>query len=195
MMTGLHPGTPDHLQLGAGMFLKNFSTEGIATAAILRQRLREAVQEGSKVMGATRGGGTFVCKPLLRFLEADGVRSPFVGGTVNDGWVVKLTGTLLEITPENMAAALPGAKVTSSGAMTVVEARCELRDSDYIPHLCWVGDTARGAVLIELTGALNVKGAAFTFRDKREGELPFEFQAHAETPDQETAPCRVLFFK
>lgn len=193
MITGFHQGTPERLQLGAGIFLKNFSLDGISSAQVLKQKIAQAVQEGSCVMGATRGGGMFSCAPMLRSMEADGLRAPFVGSTVNDGWIVKLKGTLLEITPENIASALACATVSHNGNLTVVQARNELTQDDYIPRLCWIGDTAKGAVLIELTGAVNLRGVAFTFHDRREGELPFEFQAHAEACDQDTAPFRMLF--
>lgn len=195
MLTGLHTATPERLQLGAGVFLRNFSLDGAESAAQLKKRIAAAIVSDSGVMGATRGGGTFTCTPMLRSIEADGVRTPFVGGTVNDGWQVRLTGTLLEVTPDNVASLLLCADVTRSGNVTTVEAREDIAEGDYIPHLCWVGDTARGLVAIELTGVLNRRGAVFTFRDKGEGELPFEFQAHAEDLQQEKAPFRVVFFQ
>ena len=194
MLTGMHSGTPERLQLGAGVFLKDFDFDGATGAADLVARAEEAVRTGRGLLGATRGGGSFIYRPLLRSLEADGVRTPFVGSTVIDGWDVRLTGTLLEITPENFARALVCADVTATGGVTVVQAREALTEADYLPRICWIGSTSRGAVLIELTGVLNVKGAAFTFRDRGEGELPFEFRAHAVEPGQDTAPFRIVFF-
>lgn len=193
MMTGMHSATPERLQLGAGVFLKNLDLNGVSTAAGARQRAAAAIAADSGVLGVTRGGGTFRAEPQLRSIEADGVRTPFVGGTVLDGWDVRMTGTLLEITPANFADALLCAEVTASGGMTTLTARETLEEEDYIPRLCWIGDTSRGLMLIELTGVLNVKGAVFTFRDRGEGELPFEFRAHAEEPEQDTAPFRVVF--
>ena len=77
---------------------------------------------------------------------------------------------------------------------TLVEGN-RIEDTDYIPRLCWVGDTSRGFVLIELTQALNLSGANFTFTDKGEGTLPFEFQAHLASGDDDGyAPFRILFF-
>lgn len=193
MMTGMHSATPERLQLGAGVFLKNLDLTGVSSAVALRQRVAAAIAADSGVLGATRGGGTFRAVPQLRSIEADGAGTPFVGGTVLDGWDVRMTGTLLEITPANFADALVCAEVTTSGGMTTLRAWESLEDEDYIPQLCWIGDTARGLMLIELTGVLNVKGAAFTFRDRGEGELPFEFRAHADDAEQETAPFRVVF--
>lgn len=196
MITGLNPATFEHLQLGAGLFLRDFDTSGAATADALRLRIVDAIEHERGVVGATRGGGSFQCTPSLRSVEADGMRAPFVGGTVNDGWSVKLTGTMLEITPQSFASALISADVETTGSVTTVRARTAIAETDYIPRLCWIGDTSRGLVLIELTGALNRKGAAFTFTDKGEGTLPFEFEAHqADMLEQDYAPFRIVFFE
>ena len=118
-----------------------------------------------------------------------------MGATVNDGWTVKLTGTMLELTPQRFADALACAQVDVQGHRTTLTLRTELSPEDHIPTLCWVGDTAQGALLIELTDALNMTGATLTFTDQGEGTLPFEFQAHQSAPGAEdTAPCRILFF-
>ncbi|MBE5804932.1 MAG: hypothetical protein E7316_10535 [Clostridiales bacterium] len=194
MTTGLTPSTFENLQLNAGLFLRGFDFSSAASAAQLRLLVADAIAEGSCVIGATRGGGTFQCTPSLRSIEADGLRSPSIGSTVNDGWTVKLSGTMLEITPENFAAALICADVETSGSITTIRARSEITEEDYIPTLCWIGDTSRGFVLIELTNALNMKGAAFTFTDKGEGTLPFEFQAHQAAGEEDYAPFRVIFF-
>ncbi len=195
MITGLNPATFEKLQLNAGLFLRDFDFSSATTAARLRTLLAAAVSDGSCIIGATRGGGTFQCTPSLRSIEADGLRSPTVGSTVNDGWTVKLSGTMLEITPENFAAALICADVDKKGSLTTLRVRTQVTEEDYIPRLCWIGDTSRGFVLIELTNALNMKGAAFTFTDKGEGTLPFEFQAHQSPEEDEAyAPFRVVFF-
>lgn len=195
MTTGLNPATFENLQLNAGLFLRGFDFSSAASAAQLRLLVADAITEGSCIIGATRGGGTFQCTPSLRAIEADGLRTPFIGSTVNDGWTVKLTGTMLEITPENFASALICADVETTGSITTIRARTEIADTDYIPSLCWIGDTSRGFVLIELTNALNMKGAAFTFTDQGEGTLPFEFQAHQSTAEgQGYAPFRIVFF-
>ena len=78
---------------------------------------------------------------------------------------------------------------------TTLRLRNGIAPEDHIPSLCWVGDTSRGFVLISLDNALGMKGAAFTFADKGEGTLPFEFQAHQDSAaDQAFAPCRIVFF-
>ena len=195
MITGLHEGSFENLQLGSGMFLANFDPDTAADADELYGLIITALQEKRGTIGATNGGGTFKCVPKLRSLEADGLRGPTRGAMVNDGWTVKLTGTILEVTPDNFGLVLVSPTITRAPSMTTVEVRTDLADSDYLDRLCWVGDTARGYVLIELLGALNTNGAALTFRDHGEGTLPFSFQAHAlSCEDQEQAPFRMVYF-
>lgn len=195
MMTGLRPETFQNLQLNAGVFLKNFDHSTYADADALEEAILSALEAETDVIGATVGDGSFQCTPTIRQIEANGMRYPIKGSTVNDAWTVKLTGTMKEVTPENFAAALMCADVTRSGSRTTVKVRTDIRDDDYIDRFCWVGDTSKGLVLIALENALNLTGANFTFTDKGEGSLPFEFQAHAkDLKSMEYAPCEIVFF-
>lgn len=199
MITGLRPQTFEKLQLNAGLFLQGFDYSKATSAETLKTAIASFIEAGEGVIGATKGGGTFVCTPEIRNFEADGMRSPFVGSTINDGWTVKLTGTMLEMTPENFAKSLMSADVQAVDGKTGVKKvriRTDIKKSDYIPKMCWIGDTSKGFALIELDNVLNISGATFTFTDKGEGTIPFEFQAHqSSVTDAEYAPCSILFFE
>ena len=197
MITGLRPETFENLQTNAGAFLKNFDWSQYTTVEELEDAIIEALEAAKEILGATIGGGSFQCTPTIRNIEADGMRYPIVGSTVNDMWTVKLTGTMKECRPENFKDALICAdmETNEAGTITKIKVRTDVRESDYIPSLCWVGDTSRGFVLIDLKNALNLTGAKFTFTDKGEGTLPFEFQAHAkDLTDMEYAPVEIVFF-
>ena len=196
MVTGLRPETFMNLQLNAGVFLKNFDYSAFTGPAELEEAILAALEAGDNILGATQGGGTFQCTPTIRQIEADGMRYPIVGSTVNDMWTVKLTGTMKEITPGTFKDALAAADMTTDGSVTTLKVRTDILDTDYIHNLCWVGDTSdRGFVLINLDNVINLTGANFTFTDKGEGTLPFEFQAHhKELKDMQYAPCEVVFF-
>lgn len=195
MTTGLTTKTFENLQLNAGVFLTDFDFSSATDVTTLKTKLAAAITAGTGLLGATRGGGSFECTPSTRTIEADGMRYPFKGSTVNDMWTIKLKTTLLEATPENFKHALMCADISGDGNVKTLKIRTDIADTDYIPKLCWVGDTSKGYVLIELTNALNLTGATFTFSDKGEGTLPVEFQAHAASlEDQEHAPCQVVFF-
>lgn len=195
MVTGLRAETFEKLQLNAGVFLTNFDYSTATDAATLKALIATAIEGGQGVLGATRGGGSFECTPETRTVEADGMRYPFKGSTVNDLWTIKLKTTLLETTPENFAHALMCADVDTEGGKTTVRVRTSIEDADYINSVCWIGDTSKGYVLIKLDNALNLTGATFTFTDKGEGTLPVEFQAHnASLEDQDHAPFEIVFF-
>ncbi len=192
MTTGLTPQTFENLQLNAGCFVAGVDISSITSVSALKTALTAAMEDPEKWLGATRGGGTYQCTPSIRNIEADGKRSEFVGSSVNDGWTVRLSTTLLEATPENFKRALLSADVTTTGSLTTIKPRTAIKPEDYIPKLAWVGDTAYGLTVIELDNVLNLAGATFTFTDKGEGTIPVEFTAHqADLTNQEYAPCRV----
>ena len=195
MITGLRPATFENLQLNAGCFLFDFDVESYTDAATLEDGILAALEDGTNIMGATIGDGTFVAEPELRDIEANGMRYAVVGSTVIDSWSCRLTGTMKEVTPENFKRALIACDSIKTGSVTKLTIRSEIKEEDYIPKLCWVGDTSKGFVLIELDNALNTTGMTFTFTDKGEGSVPFEFKAHvAELSKQNEAPCRIYFF-
>lgn len=196
MITSLRPETFENLQLNAGVFLVNFDASTYTDAATLEDGILAALEQGDSILGATIGGGTFNATPSIRTIEADGMRYPVIGSTVNDMWTVKLNTTLKEVTPANFQRALISCDMdTSKENVTVLTVRTDIEEKDYIPKLCWVGDTSKGFVMIELDNALNLAGASFTFTDKGEGTIPVEFQAHVSELDQmDKAPFRVYFF-
>lgn len=195
MITGIHNATFDNLQLNAGAFLRDFDHTKYKGVDELKAAIAALLESNDgTLLGMTQGGGTFQCSPTIRNIEGDGLRAPFIGSTVNDGWTVKLTGTLKEITPGNLKDALLSADHETVGQVTTVKVRTSIKKDDYISSMVWVGDTARGMMLIALKNVLNIAGATFTFTDKGEGTIPFEFQAHQDDAvNQEFAPCEVVF--
>ena len=193
MITGLSNLTFKRLQLNAGAFLTGFDYSAATDAEQLRAALDAALADETKCLGATRGGGTFECTPEVRNIEADGKRYEFVGSTVFDSWTVRMTGTLLEIKPENWQRVIAAADVSGGAGKRTIRARTDLLEKDYIDRLVWVGDTSEGYLLIALKNALNTSGATLTFTDKGEGTLPFEFHAHQDSvDDMEYAPFVII---
>lgn len=195
MITSLRPETFDNLQLNAGVFLFNFDANTYTTTTALEDAVLAALEAGTDIMGATIGGGSFNATPSIRQIEADGMRYPIVGSTVNDMWTVNLSTTMKEVNPENFQRALMTCDMTKEGNVTKLEVRTDIKPEDYIPRCSWVGDTSRGFVLIELDNVLNIAGAAFTFTDRGEGQIPVEFQAHVgDLSKMDKAPFRIWFF-
>ena len=197
MTTGLRASTIENLQLNAGMFLANFDYSTATDAATLGALLKTEREKtsGSALIGATRGGGTFVCTPNTRSIEADGKREEWKGSSVNDGWTIKLTTTLLEINADNLKRSFGTADVTDTEKKHTIKIRTDIKDADYIDSLVWVGDTSKGYVLIAIKNALNTAGATLTWTDKGEGTIPVEFTAHQDGLETDGyAPCEVIFF-
>lgn len=197
MTTGLRASTFENLQLNAGMFLANFDYSTATDAATLGALLKTEREKtsGSALIGATRGGGTFVCTPNTRSIEADGKREEWKGSSVNDGWTIKLTTTLLEINATNLKRSFGTADVTDTEKKHTINIRTDIKDADYIDSLVWVGDTSKGYVLIAIKNALNTAGATLTWTDKGEGTIPVEFTAHQDGLETDGyAPCEVIFF-
>lgn len=197
MTTGLRASTFENLQLNAGMFLANFDYSTATDAATLGALLKTEREKtsGSALIGATRGGGTFVCTPNTRSIEADGKREEWKGSSVNDGWTIKLTTTLLEINATNLKRSFGTADVTDVEKKHTIKIRTDIKDADYIKSLVWVGDTSKGYVLIAIKNALNTAGATLTWTDKGEGTIPVEFTAHQDGLETDGyAPCEVIFF-
>lgn len=197
MTTGLRASTFENLQLNAGMFLANFDYSIATDAATLGALLKTEREKtsGSALIGATRGGGTFVCTPNTRSIEADGKREEWKGSSVNDGWTIKLTTTLLEINATNLKRSFGTADVTDTEKKHTIKMRTDIKDADYIDSLVWVGDTSKGYVLIAIKNALNTAGATLTWTDKGEGTIPVEFTAHQDGLETDGyAPCEVIFF-
>lgn len=199
-VTAVRPQTFENLQLNAGAVLKNFDASTYTDYSTLKEALFAAIKDGTKALGATRGGGTFTATPTMRSIEADGKRYEFKGSTVIDAWDIKLTATLMEITPDNFTLSLGTAEKTEDktftvGKKTTIKLRTSIKDEDYIQNLVWFGNTSKGFVAITLDNALNSTGVTLTFSDKGEGTIPVEFHAYQDTVENnEYAPCAIYFF-
>ena len=196
-LSALREATFDNLQLNVGLFLKNFKTtaDAATNASALLTAIAAAISAGTKLLGATRGGGSFTVSRETRTPDVDGLRYRWKGGTFVDSADPQLSTTLVETTPENFAAAL-GGTVSTSGSKTTVRMPTALTDSAYLDDLCWVGELADGKmVMICLYNALNTADFTFTFQDKGEGSYGVEFHACQETfDDYDYAPFEVVWF-
>lgn len=196
-LSALREDTFKNLQLNVGLFLKNFKTTAVAAtdASALLTAILGAISAGTKLLGATRGGGTFSVSREMRDPEVDGLRYRYKGGSFVDSADPQLSTTLVEATPENFATAL-GGSISTSGKLTFVTMPTALSDSAYLDDLCWVGDLADGRlVMICLYNALNTADFTFTFQDKGEGALSVEFHGCQEGfADYDNAPFEVVFF-
>lgn len=185
-----------NLQLNAGIFLVDFDYASATDAASLKTAITTAITAGTNILGVTRGGGSFTVTRDARTPDVDGMRYPFVGSDFVDSADAYLSGTLLEVTPENFKRLLATGDTVTSGKKTTVTMHTAVTAEDYIDSLCWVGDLSDGRlVLIELDNAFNTADFSMTFTDKNEGTMTFEFHARQDDVlDYDNAPFRVVFF-
>lgn len=196
-VTGLRATSLQNLVLNEGAFLVGFDWTAANTAAALEDALEAALQDETKLLGATNGGGVFNCVPETRQIEIDGIRGMVKGVTRVDSWNVSLNGTLKELKPATIAKLAMCADVDDSIAnITKITVRSDIKDSDYIPKLCWVGSTPQGYILIGMTDVLNTAGIVMTFQDKNEANIPFTFISHSNSlTGDEKLPVDIIILK
>ena len=194
--TPLRAETYKNLQLNAGVMLVNCDLDEYDDAEELKAALTDLIADGSTLLGATRGGGTYVVTREMRNVEADGVRANFKGGTIVDGGDVYMSTTLIEQTPEHMKSVIGNADIDDTKPNHIkIKIRLAVDDDDYIQTVVWVGDTSEGFMAIELYNALNTADITFTWADKNEGTVTVEFHAHQEGVDMtEYLPTVLHYF-
>ena len=198
LTTALRSETFENLQLNAGIVLANFDLSTVADATALAELIAEKLQTPDETMlGATRGGGSFVVSKEIREPDIDGRRYSFKGGRFVDSSDARLTTTLVEITPGNIVRTLAAGEASTSGKKTTIVMHTAIQNTDYLTNVVWIGDLADGRlVAIELLNALNTGDFTFTYTDKGEGTLAVEFHAHQEhVEDYDQAPFRVIYFE
>ena len=201
--TGLTAGSFNNIQLNAGCFVINGDLSSIANAtalgtaiANLKAGTSSALGTGAKLLGATRGGGSFKVTRDARTVDADGKRYGFKGDTFVDSVDAMLSTTMLEITLERIQYALPGAAITGSSPKRTLKLKTAIATTDYLTNIIWIGDTASGQLIaIKLDNALNQNDLELTFVDKGEGTIAVEFHAKQSTVDDyDYAPFEVVEF-
>lgn len=200
-VTGLRNDTPMNMQLDAGLFVTGFTPgDTVKTAEAFLSALQTFITTGTGLMGATRGGGTFVAQPTIREPEIDGKRGRVKNAMKADNWDIRLTGTLIEITPSNWKLVLPGADVAAPSATgdkhTKITLRTVFSGTDYIPKVSWISLLGDGTyMMITIENAINIDGTTLTFLDKNEGTLPFNFAATmAQLTGNTTLPFSIDYY-
>ena len=198
MVTGLRSVSFENLVLNEGAFIMGLKPSTYNTYSALVEAIEaELGATSTNILGATSGGGTFVCAPETRTIEIDGLRGLLKGASQIDSWDVRLTGTLKEIRPEVFAKLCIGGTVDSTVAgVKKITVHSDIKNDDYIADMCWVGSTSKGMMLIHLTNVLNTVGVTMTFQDKGEATVPFEFVAHNENATGDAnIPCDIYFLE
>ena len=193
MFSGVTANTPKHLQLDAGAFLKNYdvATDTWASA------------KGTKLIGATAGGGSFSAVPTIRRVEVDGVKGATKGFEALDEWVVTMTANVKEITAEALQLALAtGTSVATKSPSSAdsnnynkITAANELADANYIDNITWIGRLSGSElpVIIVMKNALCTNGLTLTTADKAEGVVALTLTGHYDPADLDAVPFEIYY--
>ena len=149
------------------------------------------------LIGATRGGNSFVIEQEVREMEADGAHGPVEGSRRVVRVAAKLTCNFLEHSLANLKRSI----VASESATFEVDWDAITRDTkiqaaDYITDITIVGEvsgTTTGAMGIKLDNALADSNFELSFADKEEGVIPVTFTAHFDPADLDTEPWTIYW--
>lgn len=193
MFSGVTANTPKHLQLDAGAFLKNYDVASDTWATA----------KGTKLIGATAGGGSFAAVPTIRRVEVDGVKGATKGFEALDEWVVTMTANVKEITAEALQLALATGTSTATKSPSTAEANNynkitaanELADANYIDNITWIGRLSGSElpVIIVMKNALCTNGLTLTTADKAEGVIALTLTGHYDPSNLDAVPFEIYY--
>ena len=153
--------------------------------------MAEAVADDAKRIGTTCGGGIFRAVPREFDPESGSHRLPFAGSIRLIDWRVTLSGTMLDVTPENLVRLLPSDTEMTERVTTLTPKQTRKP----LSRLCWIGTTSRGLLVIELRNPLCISGASLTSVPDGAGKLPFTFLAQSDRPGDVNLPARLYWWK
>lgn len=153
-----------------------------------------------RMLGATRGGSSFVVEQDVREPAIDGSPGPLRGTRRVVEVRPRLTVNLLELTRENIMLALVGstaAAVPDTTATTHQEIRRSrnIIDADYVENIALVG-TIQGTdnpIIIMLENAINDQNFELGTEDREESVLEVQFTGHFDPANMAQEPWLIRY--
>ena len=188
--SGYTAKTSENLLLDAGAFFVNYE---MATDTF------ETAVTAGKLLGATRGGGSFSAVPEFRSIEVDGIKGKAKGLQVIDSWEVKMSSNVLEVTRESLAQALASSSLDTATNLDydIITAKNHVDLTDYIENITYVG-TRSGSeepLIIQIYNALNKNGLTLETADKGESVVAMEFEGHYDDAKLDSPPFAIFYPK
>lgn len=186
--TGFTNKTAENLVLDSGAFFVNYDVKV--------DDFDSAVTAG-RLLGATRGGGSFSAIPELRTIEVDGLKGKVKGMQVIDSWEVKMSANVLEITESILEKAL----VATTNQLDVetlyakITAKNTIESTDYIDNITFVGKQSGSSdpIIIQIYNVINTNGLTLTTSDKGETVIALDFEAHLDADDLDNPPFAIFY--
>lgn len=192
MLISRHPSSAETLQLGEGTLLMDFDLDAALAGSNPLDFIASALMDDAKRIGTTCGATVFRAF-AKEFNPEDGAhRLRTDGSTLLVDWRVTLSGTLMDVTPENMARLLPGDGGSKNQRVRLFAPRVQ---RTALPSVCWIGTAGHGLMVIELLHPLCVSGALLQIKPDSAGQMPFTFLAQSEQADDPALPVRIYWWK
>lgn len=179
--TGVTTETANHMILDAGAVYLNYG------------------ETDERLFGATRDGSEFTIEHEIREIAVDGLRGPTVGYRRIVEEHARLTVNLLEMTAENIQAALAGSSVDPDDATTptqnIVTRSLAMDDLSYITNVALVADYSGSGepVVIILQNALSDGDFTLSATDREESVAEVQFTAHFDPTALDDSPYEIRF--
>jgi len=195
MVSAVSADTFNNTVFNAGILIHDVDISTATDAASLLTLITSG-ENREKWFGATQGGVNIQENRTYWKPDIDGLRLPFKGQYQVDTVEPKMTGTLVELTPDNLKAVSGAADTTTEGNITTVQPRATIREGDYFGSVTFIGNQGSdGLFACVMENALCTTGVNSQTSDKAVATLPFEFVAHsASVTFTDTLPVKYLFF-
>lgn len=135
-----------------------------------------------KWIGATQGNININENKSYWTPDINGLRNPFVGQSQVDKAEPKISGTIVEITPENIKLVSGAADKSGTGNKIIVQPRASIKKGDYLGSVIYIGNKGDNNLwACVLKNALCKSGMNAQTVDKGIMTVPFEFEGHSDS--------------
>lgn len=195
VISGLTEQTPQKLLLDAGAFFKDFNVVEVGDTPA--DTFESAVAAG-KLLGATKGGGSFSSVPTFREIEIDGARGRVKELKQIESIETKISANIIEVSVESLRAALAASVIDDTDTKyTKISGKFCISPDDYIGNITWVGTLSgnQEPVIIQVFNALSESGLELSFEDKGEAVVALELFAHQSLANLDETPWTIWYPK
>ena len=149
------------------------------------------------LIGATSGGSTITITPEFYTVPVDGALVKVKGLDVKVGETATFQTNLVEFSPESIKMLIIGDEADSTdieGYKEIVS-RAQVKESDYIKNLGFIGKKADGTpIIIIFDYALCTSGLSVNGQNKQAGVIPATFECYADlTPECDRLPYHIYY--
>lgn len=165
------------IQVEAGVIVKEFNPAN-------------PVLDRANIICVTSGGIQITAKPSFTdyFEDVDNMPNNTMEGKQVDDWECTLSTTVLDNSPEGIKLALGVADIDPTDD-TRITPRKDIKLSDFVPSLWWIGDKADGGfVACQVLNALSTDGFSLQTTKKGKGTSALTITGHYSANAVDTVP-------